>query len=352
MSFAMQNHKGKWSLIDYDDWDSTSKTLKGFIHHFSGLSNIYDLKMWAYNEDLVVGKTTVVEIFDASRLFVDEATGVARSAYGTLDRKAPILWFVNGIENGRSSIGTIRAYTLTNGSVKGARYTAPQYLPQKNPAYIRADLYVFSGKKKVYHGARSLRCEIKVHDEYKITIVNKGPSVLRCGAELKDSSSFNLKFYPNEKPEISEITNSEPEVTKQPDCKTESRGGRTAEYTMTYNPGGCQGPVHVFNDRLLGYGMMGSAPTPPDVTIEFYPNIVKIMNGKIHYPGTPGASTNSHFLKRQLHIPTEQTPDEIISEEDVNVGNKIQFTANRTHQEYQRAGDKAEHSFRLIIDPI
>jgi hypothetical protein len=76
------------------------------------------------------------------------------------------------------------------------------------------------------------------------------------------------------------------------------------------------------------------------------------MNGKIHYPGTPGASTNSHFLKRQLHIPTEQTPDEIISEEDVNVGNKIQFTANRTHQEYQRAGDKAEHSFRLIIDPI
>lgn len=35
MGLAMQDRTGKWSFFDYDDWDSASRTLKGFIHHFS-----------------------------------------------------------------------------------------------------------------------------------------------------------------------------------------------------------------------------------------------------------------------------------------------------------------------------
>src|SRR5438045_3342161 len=35
MALGMQDHKGRWTLIDYDDWDSTSKVLKGFIYHFT-----------------------------------------------------------------------------------------------------------------------------------------------------------------------------------------------------------------------------------------------------------------------------------------------------------------------------
>src|SRR5207344_114240 len=105
MAFALQDHKGKWTLIDYDDWDSTTKTLKGFIHHFTGLSSINKLRMWANNDDILVGKTAAIEIFDVSRIFVNQQTSEASLDYGILDRKAPILWFVNGIENGNPSIG-------------------------------------------------------------------------------------------------------------------------------------------------------------------------------------------------------------------------------------------------------
>ena len=70
------------------------------------------------------------------------------------------------------------------------------------------------------------------------------------------------------------------------------------------------------------------------------------MNGKVHYPTTPGASTNQHFLKRQLKIPAEQPKDEPVDAEDINVGNIIKFIANRTHQEYDRTGDQVERSFK------
>ena len=353
MAFALQDHKGKWTLIDYDDWDSTTKTLKGFIHHFTGLSSINKLRMWANNDDILVGKTAAIEIFDVSRIFVNQQTSEASLDYGILDRKAPILWFVNGIENGNPSIGKIKTWTMGNGRVKGAWYNAPRYLPKKSPAYIRADIYVFSGKSKVYHRARSLRCEIEVHDEYKITITYKGPSSLECGAELEDASSFTVKFYTNKKPEISDVINPEPTITKQPDCRNESRGGRSASYTLTYDPGGCQGPVHVWSNRLTGYGMLISDQTlaPPDITIEFVPNIVRIMNGKIHYPATPGVNTNSHYFKRQLHLPAEQPKDEPVEVEDVNVGNKIKFKANREHQDLTIADD-GPYSYQLIIDPL
>ena len=360
MGLAMQDHAGKWSLIDYDDWDSAAKALKGFIHHFSGFSNINKLKMWAYREDLLVGDATPVEIFDVSRIFVNKETGEASFDYGVLDRKAPILWFVNGIEDGNSSIGTIKKklafqYSTTekNGYGKIAFYHAPRYLPKQNPAFIRADVYVFSGKQKVYNRVRSLRCKIDIYDKYKITILYKGPSSLECGAELEDASNFTVKFYTNKKPEISEVTNPEPKLTKQPDCSGQSRGGRSASYTLTYDPEGCQGPVHVWSNRLTGYGMLTSAQTltPPDITIEFVPNIVRIMNGKIHYPPTPGVNTNSHYLKRQLHLPAEQPKDEPVKVEDVNVGNKIKFKANREHQDLTMADD-GPYSYQLIIDPL
>jgi hypothetical protein len=354
MAFALQDHKGKWTLIDYNDWDSTTKTLKGFIHHFTGLSNINKLRMWANNDDILVGKTAAIEIFDVSRIFVNQQTSEADFDYGILDRKAPILWFVNGVENGNPSIGKIKTWTMGNGHVKGAWYNAPRYLPKKSPAYIRADVYVFSGKSKVYHRARSLRCEIEVHDEYKITITYEGPCGLECGAELKDRSSFQVKLYPNKK-EITDIINAEPTLTKQPNCQGQTRGGRSAGYTLTYNPGGCKGPIHVAGDRLAGYGMLIGNPgiTPPDITIEFARNIVRIMIGTVHMPGTPGASTNKAYFHRQKVIPAQKGYDEPPEPvDDVNVGNKIQFTANRQHQEYDRAGDGPGYGFKLIIEPL
>ena len=353
MCFALQDHTGKWRLINYDNWDSTTKTLKGFIRHFSGLSNVNKLRMWPHRENLLVGETTALQIFDISRL-VDNTE--EPFDYGVLDRKAPLLWYVNGVENGNRSIGTIKKYQghysdAPNGYYKGAHYTAPAYLPKQDPAFIRADVYVFSGKAKVYHRVKSLRCKVYIHDRYKITIAYNGPCGLQCGAELEDRSNFTVMLYTNEKPEITDVINADPRITKQPDCRNETRGGRSASYTLTYDPAGCKGPVHVWSDRLTGYGVLinDQTLTPPDITMDFVPNMVRITNGKIHYPPTPGISTNQHYFHRQKHIPAEQPPDEPVKEEDVNIGNK--FKANRQHQELTMEGN-GPYSYRLIIDPL
>ena len=54
MGFALQDHTGKWTFIDYDDWDSTGKTLKGFIQHFSGGSNVNQLVLSAVSRTFYV----------------------------------------------------------------------------------------------------------------------------------------------------------------------------------------------------------------------------------------------------------------------------------------------------------
>jgi hypothetical protein len=356
MAMAMQDHTGKWHYLDYAVWDSIGKSLKGFIHHFSGLSNIKMLKLEAETDQVAVQRKLSITIKDVSQIWPEWAGPLAGEyKYGRIDINAPVLWYVNDIQNGNTIVGSIapdqNATSSGNSKHIYAIFSAPQYLPKKSPAVIKADVYVFSDKKKIYRRARSLQCKINIYDEYKITIVNKGPSILDCGAELEDASSFTVKFYPNKKPEISNETNSEPKLTKQADCSGESRGGRSVGYTLTYDPGGCQGPVHVSKDRLTGFGMLINDHAPPDITIEFVPRMVRIMNGKIHYAPTPGVSTNQHYFHRQKHIPAEQPKDEPAPVDDLTIGNKIKFKANREHQEFTLRDD-GPYSYQLIIEPI
>jgi hypothetical protein len=354
---AIQDHNGKWEYMNYADWDNTGKSLKGFISHFSAMldGNLMDLS--PNEKTLKVGESFPLSLTVVVAPGEDELSPLPSTV------KRQIKWFVKG----GASFGTI-----SPGSNKyNVIYTAPGYLRGNNPEVVlqinktiinEVMQHTRHAKGGIWRGSTSVPetknlatfiCNINLYDDYRITIIHQGPSILKCGAELEDRSIFQARLY-SRKVEITDVINSEPTLTKLPNCKNESRGGRGADYTLTYDHGGCQGPVHVSNDRLNGYGMMinDRTITPPDITIEFVPNIVKIMNGKIHYPPTPGGSTNKFFLKRQKIIPPGEAKDETVSEEDINVGNKIQFTANRMRQEYNRPGDKTEHSFQLLIEPL
>ena len=109
--------------------------------------------MWPHSEDMLVGETAALQIFDVSRLFDNNrpAKPVLTMAYSI--EKLPILWYVNGVENGnpihrqqsKNTKVTIRVPQTV--IVKGAHGTPHlRTYPSKSPAYIRADVYVFSGK--------------------------------------------------------------------------------------------------------------------------------------------------------------------------------------------------------------
>jgi hypothetical protein len=353
---ALQDHAGKWEYMNYDEWDSAGRSLKGFISHFSALldGNLMDLS--PNEKTLKVG-----ESFSLSLNVVEPPGGDELPALPS-NGKRKIKWFVKGGE---------RVGTLSPGPGKyNATYKAPDYLGKSDPQVIlkideltiREVVQRTKHKKGYWTGTTrvpeiknlaTFTCNINLYDEYKISVIYQGGCGLRCGAEIDDRSFFQARLYPN-KVEITDVINSEPTLTKRPNCQSETRGGRSAEYTLTYDPTGCQGPAHVVSGRLAGYGTLIDDRTiaPPDITIQFAPNIVKIMIGTVHMPGTPGASTNKAYLHRQKVIPAQKGYDEPPEpEEDVTVGNKIKFKANRQRQDFI-VSDDGPYSYQLIIEPL
>jgi hypothetical protein len=54
---ALQDHKGKWEYLNYDDWDSTTKALKGHISHFSAMVDGSLMELSPVDTTLKVGKS-------------------------------------------------------------------------------------------------------------------------------------------------------------------------------------------------------------------------------------------------------------------------------------------------------
>jgi hypothetical protein len=321
MAFAIQDHKGKWSFFDYEDWDSIGKALKGVIQHFSGLSNVNKLQLTVDKKSIKVNGRTSIEIVDISQKWGKEVAGTSYEGQYVLGRVGinnPILWYVNGIENGNSSIGSVVPYTDPTSDAKAkllfAIFTAPQYLPKQNPAFIRADVYVFSGKKKVFYRARSLRCKVEIYDEYVIDIDVRGPSILDCKAKLRDAAVLHVKLYPK-KIEFVDIQNYPVVLTDQATCDP-----------LKYDPTDCVGPVHVRKDKLKSYQIKNY---PPEVTIEFSEFIVTIMK------------SNGKFRGEINKFPT--------SEVSVNVGNLIRFIADHSLKIQEVTFGSGEDSYTVTI---
>jgi hypothetical protein len=124
---------------------------------------------------------------------------------------------------------------------------------------------------------------------------------------------------------LDDIINAPPTLTKQAACRS--------GFSLKYDNSDSQGPVHFRIGRLIGVGSTRDdntagrlGKTPPEIRIEFAPGYVTIMNSKGKYPGEI-----QEFIK---------------VEQDVTVGNKIKFKANRTHQDLQ--GDDCQ----LIVEPL
>lgn len=269
MGLAMQDHTGKWGFIEYEEWDSTGKILSGFIQHFSGLSNVNKLQLRLTEEEIIVNGKVSVDIVDISRKWGSAMAGLSlegQYAYGKIDINAPVLWYVNGIQNGNSSMGSVTPYAdpTWKGNAKHifAIFTAPENLPKKNPATITADVFVFSGKTKVFLRARSLKCKINIYDEYeiKITAVWDNTNIRPKLGTTKwvDSSGFDLKL--GAKSEISNIKNSLFQLE-------EEHFTPTCQFTFS-NSNSCIGLIHISGMKGVGISY-GSGSVYAAATIDF-----------------------------------------------------------------------------------
>ncbi len=202
MGLAMQDHTGKWSFIDYDDWDSTGKMLKGYIQHFSGASNVYMLELRATHSSLRVGEGTPLSILELTPKFKNKR-GKAKSTYimGKLELDKRFEWKVNEVPNGDEIVGQvfsgdIRINTKTNPSTYYPmfEYDAPKKaLPDENPVTVKATLGTYDADN-YFRPKVTLSCKIEIYDEYKVIIKDTIEARVGMGTFVADSATFLIKM--------------------------------------------------------------------------------------------------------------------------------------------------------------
>ena len=236
MGFAMQDHIGKWSFVEYEGWDSISKILKGLIHHFSRFSNVNKLQLELEKKEVSVKGKVSVRVVDISRRWGREMEGLSLEGQyriARIDGTAPVLWFM-----------------------------APEFLPNKNPVTISVDVYVFSEKKHSFSRKRILIGKISIFDEYKVRITavwdntNIRPNL--GTTRWVDSAGFDIRF--GTKSEISNIENSLFQLV-------EEHFTPTCEFSFP-NKTTCIGPIHVSGIKGTGISY-GSGSTYATATIDF-----------------------------------------------------------------------------------
>jgi hypothetical protein len=315
MAFAMQDKAGKWSFIEYGDWDSTSKTLKGFIHHFCAFTDLDRILLTPGRTEVAVNDTTQIPVVDISK-FVDNGQNdfaILRNYY----------WLVNKIKNGNPKVGTITEMTapLSGGKIVLGFFKASEYLPTENPVPIKLVVQYYSRKwKKLVWG--DFPCYISIFDLYRIQIIHEFTA--RVGSKLIDSASFTVRLNPAhfKKIEITDINNYRLSVLH------EARNGPFKETIFT--GGNAVGSIDI-TDGITDGSI--SKSYPPEVYFEFIPKEILQYRWVVKARGTSSPVQPEYSLA----LPAEMT-----------------FVANRGEQNIRSDMNnvKMENKYKVVVIPL
>jgi hypothetical protein len=314
MGIGMQDRTGKWSFMQYDDWDSTAGILKGLIHHFSSFTNFRALKVFAEHNVLAVNGNTLVFVFDQEKAI---RTGpLAGQLDFAIVRKNPV-WYVNGIKNGNAKTGTISTLgaDTARGRIEAGAYNAPQVLPVKNPVIVKLAVQYFSKKhKKLVWG--SVQDSISIYDAYRVQIIHEFTGRAGMGSKLIDSASFSVWIYPR-RLKIDAIKNYKPIVIKE---------GKASAFKEKINVDEALGTIQITefikNDSL-------SHDYPPEVYFEF--------------PSYDILALKSQYSARGIKSELESLMVKSIPEE-------INFIANGKEQHINMTDNTT--NYKLIVKPL
>ena len=193
MGLAIQNKEGKWSFTDYDSWDSTARSLKGSIIHFSGASNVNKMMLVPNVSNIQVGDELEMWVMDIRDRFEYKGWDIFFFDE-TEEKNITTRWYVNNIFEGDREVGYVR----DNGHFErliSAKYYAPRILPNKNPVTIKVEYYMFKkgAGGKTFKLIKTLTSKIYVYDVYNVTIICHIKAA--AGSQLgnvtyKDTGSF------------------------------------------------------------------------------------------------------------------------------------------------------------------
>lgn len=217
---ALQDHKGKWEYMNYDDWDSTAKSLKGSIKHFSAFVDGNEVELNNTEITLKAGKTHQFSLNVVQPPLPPDNPGedeLPPLPPRTIDRGSrEELWKVNNRTGGSAKHGTI---SPIRGQPIKATYRAPAGLTA-DPITVTLELNdVMMQQIRIRAGRRgwmsynrrrtspvaSFSCKVKLFVEYKVTVSHN--INIEDDVKMSDSSSFNLKISIDERAGISGIQN-------------------------------------------------------------------------------------------------------------------------------------------------
>jgi len=264
-SFVLQDHKGKWTSFEYTAWDSTAKTLSGFIHHFSVLvTDENDVMLSPSDSTVAVNDYTLIFILNMNLV----ETGVLAGANDFAEfagRRFGV--FVNGDPGGNPSVGTISLSGRDSIIPISVRYHAPDILPKQNPVEIKLAFRYYSRKTQKIEWGKA-KCTLTVYDRYKILLTHQFTGRGGVGSKLIDSASCIANVYPD-RVELTDIKNYEPIVIK------EGRQGSVKEKIITT---GASGTIHLTR-MVRNYAL--SKDYPPEVYFE--PVTFDVLGYKAQY---------------------------------------------------------------------
>ena len=265
MSFALQDHSGKWDFFEYEEWDSTAGTLKGFIHHFTGFTDVNNLMIRPNKTELAVGETADISVLDKGVIVESgEYRGDFELAFLSSNK---VKWFVNEKEGGDDNVGHAKTnlfapigigtkniqYGLTG------EYRAPVHLPLQNPVIVKLAVKYYSKKHKKFKWG-SCECAITIYDAYRIEVTHYFTGREGFGSKMVDNANFVVKLL-NRSIVIENRNNYPPKSIKE--------GSRIAIDEKIFLDG-APGPVDI-KPNLTARSKI-SNDNPPNVYVEFQPS--------------------------------------------------------------------------------
>ena len=261
MCFGLQDDKGKWTFLEFEQTDNTTRTLKGSILHFTNASKLKYLTLHPERERLNTGDVTKIFLWEVipqtkKRKSTPKAEEANLASFRSLTN-----FEVNKISNGNAKVGEIFNDEDIQHTGKTRTYSprkiyfAPKILPDENPVTITAIVGVPVGVNSA-RPEKKVSCKIELYDSYFITVRDTLSVWEGRGQYITDSSTF-IVFVFRKDVMISEIKNYTPGIYRIPVPKFPCK--------MDLVLAGCIGTVDV-PDK---YTATRDATNPASVIIKF-----------------------------------------------------------------------------------
>ena len=288
MGLAIQNKQGQWSFINYDAWDSTTRSVKGSITHFSGAANVNKMTLIPSYAVVKVRQKVRMEIVDISEFFEElEKDNEAEPTYIFLDKNKTTMWYVNDIQGGNGLDGIIDIVGLDT----YADFTAPSTLPfRKNPVTVKVELYVIKKSRggKTLTLIKTFKSNLEIYDEYQIKMIHHsvGSAGTQAGMVTYKDTGFIMVRFNGKQTEIIE------KINKNTVSEFGYKGGKCIVKLL--EPG--TGTVHISGARGKS-ATLATRFNPATVEIYFdhTPVIMPLLQADCPKPGGGRFTSNTAF---------------------------------------------------------